>query len=129
VTVNSDDPAYFGGYLLENMQAVEQGLNLTRAQWATLARNSFEASFLDPAAKLHWLSVVDSYGFGKCAMNAPVTGLPSVLARLRMSITWMSRSKWVSVNPVVSHGVLHGEATAPIGVRSWVPTPLTVIPL
>jgi adenosine deaminase len=61
VTINSDDPAYFGGYLLENMQAVEQGLNLTRAQWATLARNSFEASFLDRAAKLHWLSVVDSY--------------------------------------------------------------------
>src|SRR5579859_7615326 len=46
VTVNSDDPAYFGGYLLENFQAIEHGLGLTLAELAALARNSFEASFL-----------------------------------------------------------------------------------
>ena len=49
VTVNSDDPAYFGGYLLENFVAIERGLGLTQAELTTLARNSFEASFLEPA--------------------------------------------------------------------------------
>jgi adenosine deaminase len=61
VTVNSDDPAYFGGYLLENMLAVDRALELTNAQWATLARNSFEASFLDATAKTNWMQAVDSY--------------------------------------------------------------------
>jgi adenine deaminase len=61
VTVNSDDPAYFGGYLLENFEALERGLALTRAQLTTLARNSFEASFLEAAVKRHWLSAIDAY--------------------------------------------------------------------
>ncbi|MDB6011853.1 MAG: adenosine deaminase [Gammaproteobacteria bacterium] len=61
VTVNSDDPAYFGGYLLENFVAIERGLGLTQAELATLARNSFEASFLEPADKRHWLAAVDAY--------------------------------------------------------------------
>jgi adenosine deaminase len=61
VTVNSDDPAYFGGYLLENFVAIERGLGLTRAELTTLARNSFEASFLEPADKRHWLAAVDAY--------------------------------------------------------------------
>jgi hypothetical protein len=46
VTVNSDDPAYFGGYLLENYLAVQQALDLSKADLALLARNSIEASFL-----------------------------------------------------------------------------------
>ena len=61
VTVNSDDPAYFGGYLLENFQALERGLALTRAQLTTLARNSFEASFLDAPVKQSWLKAIDTY--------------------------------------------------------------------
>ena len=61
VTVNSDDPAYFGGYLLENFVALQQGLDLTPAELATLARNSFEASFLEDAAKHRWLSAIDAY--------------------------------------------------------------------
>jgi adenosine deaminase len=61
VTVNSDDPAYFGGYLLENFEALERGLALTRAQLTTLARNSFEASFLGAAEKRRWLSAIDAY--------------------------------------------------------------------
>ena len=61
VTVNSDDPAYFGGYLLENFLALERGLALSRAQLTTLARNSFEASFLDAPAKRRWLSAIDAY--------------------------------------------------------------------
>jgi adenine deaminase len=60
VTVNSDDPAYFGGYLLENYLAVQRALGLTRAQLATLARNSIAASFLDPAAKRRWTTAIDT---------------------------------------------------------------------
>lgn len=61
VTVNSDDPAYFGGYLLENYLAVHGGLGLTRADLATLARNSIEASFLDDDAKRRWIVAIDEY--------------------------------------------------------------------
>jgi adenosine deaminase len=64
VTVNSDDPAYFGGYLLENFVAVERGLGLTRAELTALARNSFEASFLEAPAKRRWLAAVDAYAHG-----------------------------------------------------------------
>lgn len=61
VTVNSDDPAYFGGYLLENYLAVERALGLTRAQLATLARNSIEGSFLDAEAKRRWMAALDAH--------------------------------------------------------------------
>jgi adenine deaminase len=64
VTVNSDDPAYFGGYLLENYLAVQQGLDLSRAELATLARNSFEASMLAPADKQRWLAAIDARALG-----------------------------------------------------------------
>ncbi len=46
VTVNSDDPAYFGGYLNDNLIAVAQALSLTEKEILQLIRNSFEASFL-----------------------------------------------------------------------------------
>jgi len=61
VTVNSDDPAYFGGYILENFLAVQQGLSMPRSDIDTLARNSFEASFLSDAAKRQRLQLVDAY--------------------------------------------------------------------
>jgi len=48
-TVNSDDPAYFGGYLHDNMSAVTRALSLTPEHRRTLAENSFRASFLPPA--------------------------------------------------------------------------------
>jgi adenosine deaminase len=51
VTVNSDDPSYFGGYIADNYRAVQQGLSLADADLAVLARNSIEASFLDDEAK------------------------------------------------------------------------------
>ncbi len=60
VTVNSDDPAYFGGYLLENYLAVQRALGLTRPQLASLARNSIEASWLEPAAKRRWTASIDA---------------------------------------------------------------------
>jgi adenosine deaminase len=61
VTVNSDDPAYFGGYVLENYLAVQAGLDLSGADLAQLARNSFEASFLAPQEKRRWMAAVDAY--------------------------------------------------------------------
>jgi adenosine deaminase len=62
VTVNSDDPAYFGGYVLENFLAVQNGLGLSRKQLVELARNSIEASFLADSAKRRWFSAIDDYG-------------------------------------------------------------------
>jgi adenosine deaminase len=59
VTVNSDDPAYFGGYLLDNYLAVHRALDLSRADLAMLARNSIEASFLPPADKQRWFAAID----------------------------------------------------------------------
>jgi adenosine deaminase len=46
VTINSDDPAYFGGYINENFQAVGAAFDFTEAQFRTLARNSFEAAVM-----------------------------------------------------------------------------------
>ena len=45
VTINSDDPAYFGGYINENYSAVAKALALTRAELEQIAKNSFEARF------------------------------------------------------------------------------------
>lgn len=50
-TVNSDDPAYFGGYVLDNFIAVRDALGLTRAEIVTLAKNSISGSFLDDEEK------------------------------------------------------------------------------
>jgi adenosine deaminase len=55
VTVNSDDPAYFGGYLAENYLAAYRALNLSRAEIVQLASNSVEASFLPQPEKEGWL--------------------------------------------------------------------------
>lgn len=51
VTVNSDDPAYFGGYLMENFAALEADLGMSRSQALRLVRNGIEAAFLEPDAK------------------------------------------------------------------------------
>jgi len=61
VTVNSDDPAYFGGYLVENYLAVQHGLGLSRGELVLLARNSIEASFLPDPAKHRWFAAIDGY--------------------------------------------------------------------
>ncbi|MDJ0934584.1 MAG: adenosine deaminase [Kiloniellales bacterium] len=65
VTVNSDDPAYFGGYVNENYAAVQDALGLSRADLAALARNSVEASFLEPAAKRTLVAEVDAAAAAK----------------------------------------------------------------
>jgi adenosine deaminase len=64
VTVNSDDPAYFGGYVVENYLAVQRGLGLSRSELVVLARNSIEASFLAEQAKRRWLASIDAYALG-----------------------------------------------------------------
>jgi adenosine deaminase len=65
-TVNSDDPAYFGGYVNDNFNALVDALNLQRDEILTLVRNSFEASFLDHASKRAHLENVE-----KCNKNSP----------------------------------------------------------
>ena len=60
-TVNSDDPAYFGGYVQENLDGVAAALELTDDQIFTLARNSFEASFLDEETRAAYLAEVEAY--------------------------------------------------------------------
>ena len=60
-TVNSDDPAYFGGYLNQNFVETFEALpQLGRAEAYTLARNSFEASFAAPARKAGWMAQLDA---------------------------------------------------------------------
>jgi adenosine deaminase len=61
VTVNSDDPPYFGGYVNDNYEAVRTHLGLDRAALATLARNSFRASFDEPARIASHIAEVDEY--------------------------------------------------------------------
>jgi adenosine deaminase len=58
VTVNSDDPAYFGGYLHDNTAAVAGALGLTAGERRRLAENSFRASFLPEADKQRHLAAV-----------------------------------------------------------------------
>ena len=59
-TVNSDDPAYFGGYLNANFTQTVEALRLSREEVITLARNSFEASFIDEDTRQRYLARVDA---------------------------------------------------------------------
>lgn len=57
-TCNSDDPAYFGGYVGDNFSAVARALNLSDDDLVTLAENSFEASFIDDATKQRYIDEI-----------------------------------------------------------------------
>jgi adenosine deaminase len=61
VTINSDDPAYFGGYINDNFIAAFEALPLDRKHAQRLASNSFAASFLDAPAKQKYLKEVDAF--------------------------------------------------------------------
>ena len=61
VTVNSDDPAYFGGYVVENFLAVEKALGLERNDIERLVKNSFQAAFLSSDQKQIFLEELDNY--------------------------------------------------------------------
>lgn len=60
-TVNSDDPAYFGGYLNQNFNSIQQALDLTKEDIVVLAKNSFTYSLLEDERKNELVRLVDEY--------------------------------------------------------------------
>ena len=60
VTINSDDPAYFGGYIAGNFLQTARALTLDKARLALIARNSLEASFMDGGAKAEFIRQIDA---------------------------------------------------------------------
>lgn len=61
VSINSDDPAYFGGYVGDNYVATQSALDLPGETMVAIARNSLESSFLDGATKAKLLAKLDTY--------------------------------------------------------------------
>lgn len=61
VTINSDDPAYFGGYANQNYLEAARALDLTTDEIKQLAINSFEASFLSAETKQHWIQEINKW--------------------------------------------------------------------
>lgn len=60
VTVNSDDPSYFGGYMNDNFMAIAKALPLSNDELKQLAKNAFAASFISDAEKQHWIAQIDA---------------------------------------------------------------------
>ena len=73
VTVNSDDPAYFGGYILDNYLAVAEALDLSAFDVATIARNSIEASFIFQAERDALLDEIDAVAARFSSTSATAT--------------------------------------------------------
>jgi adenine deaminase len=67
VTVNSDDPAYFGGYVNDNYLATIDALQLSDAEVYTIIRNGFEASFVTPAERAALIARLDAHWHGERA--------------------------------------------------------------
>jgi adenosine deaminase len=67
-TVNSDDPAYFGGYVNDNYLAAFEALPLDATHARQLARNSFAAAFLEPEQKRAYLAEVDQFFATRCEL-------------------------------------------------------------
>lgn len=61
VTANSDDPAYFGGYVAENLVALAEAAALTPAELVQLERNAFEIAWLTPEQRESYLAELDEY--------------------------------------------------------------------
>jgi adenosine deaminase len=61
VTINSDDPSYFGGYVSENFIAIQEALSLSMDDVYALARNGFTAAFLEPADTARYLARLDAH--------------------------------------------------------------------
>ncbi|HEY3388630.1 MAG TPA: adenosine deaminase [Prolixibacteraceae bacterium] len=70
VTINSDDPAYFGGYVNENYIALMRALNLDREQLYVVATNSFHASFLPESTRQKYLHLLDNFNNGEIGQKA-----------------------------------------------------------
>ena len=61
ISIHSDDPAYFGGYIGDNYYALAQKYELTKEQVVALAKNSFEASWISDKQKAFYLAELDAY--------------------------------------------------------------------
>jgi len=61
VSINSDDPAYFGGYIADNYEALANKYNLTAEQLVTFAKNSFETSWISDFQKDIYLKEIDDF--------------------------------------------------------------------
>ena len=61
ITVNSDDPSYFGGYMNENFAAIQQALGFTDAELWHLARNGFTSAFMSESVRERHLAALASY--------------------------------------------------------------------
>jgi adenosine deaminase len=61
VTVNSDDPPYFGGYVSENLIECQKALGLSQAEIVQLVRNGFEAAFITTEERIQYVSAVDDF--------------------------------------------------------------------
>lgn len=60
VTVNSDDPSYFGGYMNDNFYAIAEALDLSHDELKVLAKNSFDASFISDQQKQYWSEKINA---------------------------------------------------------------------
>ena len=94
-TVNSDDPAYFGGYVGENFAGVAEALRLDDDALVELARNSFEAAFLDDATRARYLaelSAAKTMSWAPCQRVISPSGrrcsLPSNTVRKWLPASW-----------------------------------------
>lgn len=65
VTVNSDDPPYFGGYLNDNLEQVSAALGLSVQEQRTVLANGFEAAFLDAPTRARYLQGLDAHWVGQ----------------------------------------------------------------
>ena len=65
VTINSDDPSYFGGYINQNYLDVADALDLTKEDILQLAKNSFKSSFLSEEEKQKQIQKIDLFHAGK----------------------------------------------------------------
>ncbi|MDF1520413.1 MAG: adenosine deaminase [Brevefilum sp.] len=65
VTINSDDPAYFGGYMNENFYATQVGLNLSKTDLYKISRNAVQAAFLNGDRKQDLIAELDAYFGGE----------------------------------------------------------------
>lgn len=63
VTINSDDPAYFGGHVNANYQAIIEGLDLTENECYILLKNSLTSAFVDTRVREEMVSRLDGYWF------------------------------------------------------------------
>ena len=61
MSIHSDDPAYFGGYLNDNFIALYQSLDMTKKQAAKLAKNSFKSSFLPKSIRIRYIHMIEDY--------------------------------------------------------------------